>query len=1181
MNNANQHQSPALRMEAWSINCIFVYISMYAANGNLLTVADSLPAHYVEYLFLMRLILLIHIVRRTPNVLNPDGGETTASEYYDLLGRSIRKESPGVQNLSIVETTEYDAKGQVYRKSNPYLETLETPVYTTYTYNPYEGYVNRIDHPDSRYTTISYNGFNESSQTYASDASLIQSQDLVKNAKGQTLSRTIDGLTISYQYDAASRVTKVLDAMSGATTTVYDDAGRRKSVTDENSGTTSYTYDLVGNIKTQTDARNITTTFTYDNLNRPTGVSYSNGEGNTVLTYDEGGQAKYALGRLTTVVDAAGKLELAYDIKGNRIYQKRKIDDLEIIFRREYDLQNRLASTTYPDGTKVYQKYATTGHFSGITMDTADGSSKGYTVGSYRGPVIEDGQFKIIRETGNGVKMEIQYDPIKRRPIGLVTKLASGHIENAESYTYDQKNNITKIADTIVNGRTQDFVYDAQNRLTKATGKYGVENYTYSDNGNLTQRGNFTLAYGDANHKHAVTAVTSPSTGTFNYSYDEAGNMISRNGDAMSYNSQGKLKQIDTAGGDKLVYLYDSTGNRIKKTSKTSKTSGVVAYSFDTFDGLSAGSLYEITRTPGEGDKHTLYFKGLYGDTFSQMTRNDAALITDASNGSKSSNLFDVALSTGILSFAKGDDSPPNLSLKSFLCSNVAGSCFDYYKNTAKFYYLKGAVKVASVIYTVEYDVFVWILLVVVLYLVYLFSNKKTVIEFIEMTTSGIGQSIVTSTSSATDSWFAKRTLSVTPLLTIAILFTFTQCGFVGGKTKGNAPWLLLASGINGNTQSVDDPSNGSGSSGGGGGSSIVPVIGMFFLHPDHLGSITMITDGRGNLIAGGNNGGKSHISYKPYGEIDRTDSSGPDISKFKFTGQEEDKESGLMYYKARYYDRMIGRFLQADSMVFTDRTMGMNRYMYVEGNPVRFGDDSGHKRQNGDQERQLNYLTVAAVGFDSGGLEGAALAVAGMQNAKNRTERLGDLQITYPRHHRYSQRDALADVAHAFQRAAHDINHFNNHAIPGGFKWASHGAENAAHTYSNLLFGKYHHRNSPLDQFYRTGIGRIQKKYNNYLKTAFTRNRYCIRAGVETAFFIWAAYDVAAFLIFDQGAGLASPSLAGRIAALIASETGLAGPASTVAVAGINVIANTNTLIGPGAQGMLNDIQHCSIKSL
>jgi RHS repeat-associated protein len=900
----------------------------------------------------------------TKAIVNPDGGETLAEEYFDMLGRSVRKESPGVGNNIIVETTEYDAKGQVSRKSNPYLENVETPVYTVYTYNPYEGYVTRVDHPDSSYTLMSYNGFNESTQTYASDATLIQSQDLTKNAKGQVLTRTVDGMSMNYQYDTAGRQTKILDPEGSATTTVYDNAGRKTSVTDANSGTTSYTYDQVGNIKTQKDARNITTTFTYDNLNRPTSVSYSNGEGNTVLTYDEGGKAKYALGRLTTVVDDAGKLELGYDIKGNRIYQKRKIDDLEIIFRREYDIQSRLASTTYPDGTKVYQKYATTGHFSGITMDTADGSSKGYTVGSYNGPVIENGQFKIIRETGNGVKMEIEYDPIKRRPKGLVTKLASGHIENAVAYTYDQKNNIIKIADTIVNGRTQDFVYDAQNRLIKATGKYGIENYTYSDGGNLLSRslsgagtstGSVsvsTYTYADNNHKHAVTSVTSPSTGTFNYSYDEAGNMISRNGDTMSYNSQGKLKQIDTEGGDKLTYLYDSTGNRIKKTSKTS---GVVVYNFD--------GLYEIARTPGEGDKHTLYFKGLFGDIFSQMTRNDAALITDASSGSKSSDsvdvakspdLFELVKSAVVFPFAKGDTFPPNSFVKGFFCEDVAGSCSEFYTNSIKYYWIKGVVEGYTVVSRVEFRVGLWIMLIVMLYLLARILSKLSLSR-----NTGINE------EKSKNSLFPLR-LSAS-VATISILFTFTQCGIIGGgKKKGDAPWLLLASGVNSNTPSVDSPSNGnsSGGSGGSGGSALVPVVGMYFLHPDHLGSITMITDGRGNVIAGGNNGGKSHISYKPYGEIHRTDSSGPDITRFKYTGQEEDKESGLLYYKARYYDPMIGRFLQADSVVMPQSTFGMNRYMYVEGNPVRWSDRSGNKLSTSQSWMLMGYLAAPQRGM-------------------------------------------------------------------------------------------------------------------------------------------------------------------------------------------------------------------------
>lgn len=74
--------------------------------------------------------------------------------------------------------------------------------------------------------------------------------------------------------------------------------------------------------------------------------------------------------------------------------------------------------------------------------------------------------------------------------------------------------------------------------------------------------------------------------------------------------------------------------------------------------------------------------------------------------------------------------------------------------------------------------------------------------------------------------------------------------------------------------------------------------------------------------------------------EIHRTDSSGSDITRFKFTGQEEDKESGLMYYKARYYGlrrwacgsankanmrNSIGRFLQADSVIMPQSMFGMS----------------------------------------------------------------------------------------------------------------------------------------------------------------------------------------------------------------------------------------------------------------
>ena len=187
--------------------------------------------------------------------------------------------------------------------------------------------------------------------------------------------------------------------------------------------------------------------------------------------------------------------------------------------------------------------------------------------------------------------------------------------------------------------------------MTEAKGKYGVETYTYGDNGNLMKKSlslvdistgsmsgltqPFVYTYGNANHagaKHAVTSVTSPNTGTIDYSYDESGNMETRATDTMTYNGQGKLKQIVTGGGDTFEYLYDSTGNRIRKKAKNS---GVITYNFD--------GLYEITKTGSEGVPHTLYFKGLYGDVFAQMTRGDAVLRReDDFSSSKSSDFFDV-----------------------------------------------------------------------------------------------------------------------------------------------------------------------------------------------------------------------------------------------------------------------------------------------------------------------------------------------------------------------------------------------------------------------------------------------------------------------------------------------------------------------------------------------------------
>ncbi|MBV7330176.1 RHS repeat-associated core domain-containing protein [Chloroflexi bacterium TSY] len=112
------------------------------------------------------------------------------------------------------------------------------------------------------------------------------------------------------------------------------------------------------------------------------------------------------------------------------------------------------------------------------------------------------------------------------------------------------------------------------------------------------------------------------------------------------------------------------------------------------------------------------------------------------------------------------------------------------------------------------------------------------------------------------------------------------------------------------------------------------------YLHRDHLGSITTITDESGQAI--------ECSVYEPFGKRKSVKCPGaPDVSNvnFKrgFTGHEHLAAVGLIHMNGRVYDPDIGRFLSADPFVqFPKNLQSLNRYSYAQNNPLSYTDPTG-----------------------------------------------------------------------------------------------------------------------------------------------------------------------------------------------------------------------------------------------
>ena len=123
------------------------------------------------------------------------------------------------------------------------------------------------------------------------------------------------------------------------------------------------------------------------------------------------------------------------------------------------------------------------------------------------------------------------------------------------------------------------------------------------------------------------------------------------------------------------------------------------------------------------------------------------------------------------------------------------------------------------------------------------------------------------------------------------------------------------------------------------------------FYNADGLGSITDLTDSSGNVV-------QSYV-YDSFGKIKQQ--IGSIVNPYTYTSREYDAESSLYYYRARYYDKSMGRFINEDPIGLLSGSL--NFYGYVQNNPVNWIDPLGFKTEGTD----VSFTAGAGKGFTFG----------------------------------------------------------------------------------------------------------------------------------------------------------------------------------------------------------------------
>lgn len=431
----------------------------------------------------------------------------------------------------------YDSKGNLLSETDQLGKSIR------YTYEAKFNQIATATDKNGNQTSYSYDGRGNLTETR--DA-LGTTQKYTYDDKGKRLSFTDgNGHTILYTYDRYGYLAAVSDAAGGTTVFTHDSWGNVLSYTDPNSNKTSFTYDALNRVLSATDALGGTNRFTYDaNGNQLTATDAAGNK--TEFAYDAGDKPIY-------LKDAMGNITLmAYDSQGN---MTAKTDANSHTTRYTYDNLNRQVSETNAAQETINYGYDGNGNKTTITHPNGNTFFLQYDalnrvinitdkLGTVAAYTYDANGNKITETDGIGNTRTFTYDARNR----LITQ--NDPLGNSYNYVYDANNNLVKETDR--NGNSSIHAYDALNRqinVTDANG--GVTAYTYDKAGNL-------VTVKDANNN--ITAYTYDPLDRLSeekfadntsksYTYDELGNLLART------DNQGQVTK----------YIYDNLNRLISR----------------------------------------------------------------------------------------------------------------------------------------------------------------------------------------------------------------------------------------------------------------------------------------------------------------------------------------------------------------------------------------------------------------------------------------------------------------------------------------------------------------------------------------------------------------------------------------------------------------------------------------